>query len=156
MKLTSNAEITFSLKSMCFGNWTLHGSFLFLDLSVALSQLRHYPQSPISCWTETELSRLSDHEEVSARSSLTGFPKRAPCSQNRTGSNRAEFQHLSVTPGVACWTCPHGKHLTVLVGMSLSCVNCMVEVSPIPEGGTGKYIERKLMKPEQALKPSSV
>lgn len=40
-------------------------------------------------------------------------------------------------------TCPHGKYLVVLVGMSLSCLSCMVELSPVPAGGAGSGTERE-------------
>ena len=66
---------------------------------MALSQLRHYPQSCVSCWMEVELSQLPDHEDGSACCILAGFPKRALCSQNHAGSSgagsRAQFQHHS-------------------------------------------------------------
>lgn len=66
---------------------------------MALSQLRHYPLSHVSCWLEVELSQLPDHEDGSAGGFLAGFPRIPLCLQNHTGSNgagnRAQLQHHS-------------------------------------------------------------
>lgn len=46
-------------------------------------------------------------------------------------------------PATGCRTCHHGKRLAVLVGMSLLCLSCMVEVSPVPARGAGNATERE-------------
>lgn len=46
-------------------------------------------------------------------------------------------------PARGCQTCPRGKRLAVLVGMSLSCLGCVVEVSLVPARGAGTDTERE-------------
>lgn len=69
---------------------------------------------------EVELSQLPDHEDGSARHFLARFPKRAPCSQNHTGSNRAgsraQFQHRGA-PRTGGLSESHGQY-----GMGTQCI----------------------------------
>lgn len=93
---------------------------MLLDLSVALFQLHHHPQSHISCRMEVELSQLPDHKDGSAKHFHARFPRRALCSRHHAGGDRAgsraQFQHCSAlrTRGLSE---PDGQH-----GIGTQCI----------------------------------